>query len=373
MARTHVDLLGLALGLVAGCTTAGPLAFDASAPGPDAAADARLPIVDASPPPPFTQGVSTLAGAAEAGSVDGDRAVARFANPVNVAYGPDGDLYVADFDNGAIRAVDPTGRVRTVFARPGFERPFGLAFAPDRALYVSTDNDDTGAHDLVSGTVWRIDTAARTATVVARRIGRPRGLTVLAGGTLVLADNLHQVVESLDPATGAVAILAGAWDQPGQVDAVGAAARFSAPYGIVDRGDGSVAIADYGNSVLRSVTLATGAVATVAAIEAPPVPLGVVAAPVFAHPQGLAIDAAGALYVTDTGGFRVRRVADGLVETIAGDGSAGYLDADDRLAAEFYGLEGVSVTPDGALVFVADGSRGEPLPYNRVREIRMVP
>jgi hypothetical protein len=35
------------------------------------------------------------------------------------------------------------------------------------------------------------------------------------------------------------------------------------------------------------------------------------------------------------------------------------------------GLEGISVTPDGAMVFVADGGRGESVPYNRVRSIKM--
>ena len=45
----------------------------------------------------LTNGVSTLAGCEVAGAVDGSRTVARFRNPVNVAVGPDGRIYVADF------------------------------------------------------------------------------------------------------------------------------------------------------------------------------------------------------------------------------------------------------------------------------------
>ena len=41
----------------------------------------------------------------------------------------------------------------------------------------------------------------------------------------------------------------------------------------------------------------------------------------------------------------------------------------DPLAAEMYGLEGLAVAPDGSMLFVADGTRGDPLLFNRVRVI----
>src|SRR5262245_26315539 len=85
---------------------------------------------------PFTKGVSTLAGAAEAGFVDGDRSVARFNNPVNVAVGPDGRIFVADFDNGKLRVVTPDGTTSTLISTENFRRPFGLAFAGD-TLFVT--------------------------------------------------------------------------------------------------------------------------------------------------------------------------------------------------------------------------------------------
>jgi len=86
-------------------------------------------------PPPFTNGVSTLSGAADAGYVDGARGKARFANPVNVAVAPDGMVYVADFDNSKIRIVDPAnGTTSTSIALQGFQRPFGMASAGDGTL-----------------------------------------------------------------------------------------------------------------------------------------------------------------------------------------------------------------------------------------------
>jgi hypothetical protein len=67
----------------------------------------------------------------------------------------------------------------------------------------------------------------------------------------------------------------------------------------------------------------------------------------------------------------VRKLAGGTVETVAGNGTAGYADSDDPLAAQLYGLEGLGVTPDGSTVFVADGGRGEAVPYNRVRSVKL--
>src|SRR5439155_16950945 len=114
LAMTRINFLAFGLALT-GCATQGP--------GPSAGPG------DGSAAPPFTAGVSTLAGAGEAGNLDGDRDVTRFANPVNVAYGPDGNVYVADFDNNTIRVVEADGTTTTLIEQPTFKRPFGLAFA----------------------------------------------------------------------------------------------------------------------------------------------------------------------------------------------------------------------------------------------------
>jgi sugar lactone lactonase YvrE len=319
--------------------------------------------------PPFTAGVSTLAGAGQAEDIDGDRDIARFANPVNVAYGPDGNLYVADFDNNTLRRVAPDGTTATVIAQPTFQRPFGLAFAPDGTLWVSTDNDQTGTgHDPRSGTIWRVDVHANTATVVANAIGRPRSLCMLRDGRLAASDDLHEVVETIDTSSGAVTVLAGTLDAPGFADDVGAAARFARPYGLVQRADGTLVVADFDNQRLRVVAL-DGTVTTLAGTGAAGYVDGALETAQFNNPQAVAITTGGELFVTDLGNYRVRRVSPSGVDTIAGNGTGGYLDADDSLQAELFGLEGVSVTPDGSMLFVADGTRGEMVGYNRVRTV----
>jgi DNA-binding beta-propeller fold protein YncE len=315
-----------------------------------------------------TSGVSTLAGAAASGFVDGPSCQARFHNPVNVAYGPDGNVYVADFDGGKIRVVSGgDGTVSTLINDPSFSRPFGLAFAPNGTLYATTDNNPNNQHTEKSGSVWKIDIHAKTATAVAVDLGRPRGIFVMKDGRLVLSDYQNHVIEILDPGTGMVTPLAGTYGAMGFADGAGAAARFNIPYDVVQRSDGSLIVSDWGNQKLRIVTL-TGTVTTMAGSTAGFAD-GTMSDAKFNHPQGLAIDSNDNVYLTDVDNFRVRKISGATITTIAGDGHDGFLDSDDPMAAEFHGLEGLTVTPDGSKVYVADGTRGEDVPYNSIREI----
>lgn len=359
MTTTKFALSLIAAGLFAGCSTS------MSGPSGDG-----MPTGDDDGDVAFTNGVSTLAGASEAGYVDGARRVARFSNPVNVAY-RDGLIYVADFDNGKLRVIDADSHnTATVISQPTFKRPFGMAFASDGTLYVSTDNDQAGHHTPMSGSIWRVDVTAKTAVVVANAIGRPRGLAVLPDGRLAVADYLHHVVEVVDVTTGTVTPIAGTWDAPGMVDGAADVARFSAPYNLVVRADGNLMVTDFDNNRIRLVTL-DGTTSTLAGATEPAFADGTMATARFSKPQAIAMAANGDIYLTDLGNFRVRKIVGDTVTTVAGDGKGGSVDSDSLLAAELYGLEGIAVVPDGSMVYVADGSRGEAVSYNRVRQIKL--
>lgn len=367
MTRHALNPLWIAA-LLAGCSSNAPPAL-LDAGGVDAGGvDTRPGSDGGNNDVPFTLGASTVAGGAEPGDFDGSRKLAMLADPVNVAY-RDGRLYVADFDNNKVRTIDLASfEVATLIAQPEFRRPFGLAFAPDGTLYISTDDDDRGGHSLMSGTIWRVPPGGHNPVVIVRDIGRPRGLAVLADGKLAASDYDHHVIQTVDPATGQIAPLAGTWDSPGCVDGTGAAARFSVPYGMAVRGDGALVVADYENHRIRVVTRA-GVTTTLAGTGGAGFADGNLDAAMFHHPQGIAITAAGEIFVADADNYRVRRISGAAVSTIAGDGVGGYRDDDDPLAARLYGLEGLGVVPDGSMVYVADGSRGEAVPYHRVRQV----
>jgi DNA-binding beta-propeller fold protein YncE len=336
---------------VGGCAFDTPVIHDA--PASDAAIDSAP---DAPPAacalPPLTMKVATLAGCADGGTTDGARGDARFNNPVNLVLSPSGIAYVADFDGRRIRKVEPSGRTTTVVDLP---HPFGMAIAPDGYLIVETDDDDMDNHSYQSGTIWRVNPATGAATVLVRDIGRPRGVTVLPDGRIALTDQMHHIVELLDPTTGAVTVLAGMLDVPGHLDGNGTAAQFSQPWDVAYL-DGDLIVSEVDNGDLRRVTLA-GVVTDLT----PPGSLD--------QPQGLATDAAGTLYLTEWGTHHdVLKLRGATLSLIAGS-TEGYADADDATRAQFYGVEGLDVSADGTRIVVADGNHGDGTAFNHVRVI----
>lgn len=340
---------------------------DASVPGDDSGV-----TPDAAPAPPCTLGplttkVATLAGCDMAGLSDGARSVGRFSNPTNVLVGSDGTTYVADFDNNLVRAIDTSGATRTIAKKPELKRPFGLALAPNGKLYVQTDDNDMGGHSPTTGTLWLVEPATGSATVLARDLGRPRGLAVLGDGRIAMADYQHHVVSIFDPATKTATLLAGALDTPGYANGTATAARFSQPYDIAVLADGDLAVSDSGNHRIRRITLA-GVVSDLAGSGVAASTDGPSATATFDAPQGLAASG-NTVYVSDVHGFVIRKIDAGQVVTIAGDGTAGWLDGDDPRAAKFFGLEGLDV--DATRIVIADGNGGDGMPFNHIRVIHL--
>ena len=314
---------------------------------------------------PLTLTVATLVGCEQDGNADGERTVARFQNPTNVEIGAGGVVFVADFDNSLLRSIEPDGTTTTLVMRPDFTSPFGLAIATDGSIYVETDDNDLGTHSIDSGTIWRVDPETGDAVVIARDLGRPRGLAMLPDGRIAMADHMHHVVSILDPTTGIETTLAGTPDVAGHANASGAAARFAQPYDVVLLPDGDLAVSDFDNHRIRRVTLA-GVVTdlagsgTVGNIDGP------ANVSTFDAPQGLAVGPGG-LYVTDIRRFFIRRITNGVVKTVAGDGTAGWLDADEPRGARFYGIEGIAT--DATRLVIADGNGGNGDVYHRIRTV----
>lgn len=110
-------------------------------------------------------------------------------------------------------------------------------------------------------------------------------------------------------------------------------AQLASPYGLTDEPGGSLLIADSYNNQIKRWT--DGALAVVAGrsqgTDAWGYPQGglvdgAAAQAMFSHPRGVVVDAQGVIYVADTGNHVIRKIANGVVRTLAGSGSAGYLD-----------------------------------------------
>ncbi|KQZ66562.1 MULTISPECIES: NHL repeat-containing protein [unclassified Lysobacter] len=135
-------------------------------------------------------------------------------------------------------------------------------------------------------------------------------------------------------------------------DGLAAQARFADPYGLALGRDGTLYVADAGdNNRIRAIR-ADGRVVSLAG-SSEGFRDGIGAAAAFNTPSGVALDAAGNLYIADTGNHAIRKLSpQGVVSTLAGDGSAGYLDGP-AAQARFNGPTGVAVDAQGR-VYVAD-------------------
>jgi sugar lactone lactonase YvrE len=296
----------------------------------------------AAPPPapepcdPAPGRICTVAGTGIAGDGADDLPAleTRLDLPQDVTVGPDGRLYVVDWNNHRIRVRQDDGTLHIV--------------AGIGELGPTSDDPATG------------------------RLNHPTQVTFDPPGHLVIAAWHNSRIKTVDAATGELLDVCGTGARGFAGDGGPAAsAVLNLPVAVAFDAAGNMYISDQANDRIRKVDAATGIIGTMAGVgpcaSGAPCPAlgdgGPATAAFISLPQGqsarpagrIDIDATGNLYIADTLNNRVRRIdTAGVITTIAGNGSAGAIgDGGPATDATLNGLADVAVGPDGVL-YVAD-------------------
>lgn len=194
--------------------------------------------------------------------------------------------------------------------------PAGVAIDPNGTVYIA----DSGNHRVRRVTSDGIITTVAGSGVagfsgdngpaVTAQLNTPVAIAATTGGQLYVLDFGNNRVRQISPA-GIIRTFAGT----GAVGASGdngaaLSATFNYPTGMALTPAGDLLLADAGNNRIRRI--ASGLVSTVAAGS-------------LNFPDGVRTDAAGNIYVSDSGNFRIVKVsANGIVATVAGSGTQGF-------------------------------------------------
>ena len=326
---------------------------------------------------------------------DGGPAAAALLNyPQGIAVAANGDIFIADSGNHRIRKISAADGVITTFAGTGDDffngngmpaaqtsipAPQGLTFDAAGNLFIASQGVGRILRvDAVSGLVSTVGgggTGGDGGPAVGASI-RPRFISLDPAGNIFFSDwgNPYQKVRKIDAATGIVSLVMGFDSLSFCGEGVPARmACLAQPYALDIDANGDLLIGDIANTRIRKVSAVSGIISTYKIAQSP---LGIehdAAGNIFvatydgyavhrydaltgaktvvaggrgygfggdggpatlafmAAPNDVAIDAAGNLYISDSGNNRIRKVtaATGIISTYAtGLNAPGALDFD---------------------------------------------
>jgi len=308
--------------------------------------------------------VTTLAGNINGpGAANGTGTSASFNIPTGIAVDAAGNVYVGDGGNCLIRKITPAGVVTTLAGSganhwangtgtsASFSIPTGVAVDAAGNVYVAD-----GLIRKISATGVVTNLSGSSEIVLPTSDNFPYGIALDATGNLYAADTRYSLIRKIT-VSNVVTTFAKSPDwktQNGSFTIGGVTTLTYDPFNVAVDAAGNVYVAEYNRGRIWKVTPA-GEITAFAGAGYSGSADGNGTLASFNCPMGLATDAAGNVYVADSGNNRIRKITpDGTVTTLAGSGFWGSEDGIGT-SASFFRPVGVAVNAAGNVLYVADG------------------
>jgi sugar lactone lactonase YvrE len=305
------------------------------------------------------------------------------------------DIYVADSAHHRVRRVDgDTGLIDTVAGNGVGAFAGDGGFAQNASLFLPWDVAVDGAGnvyiaDVLNNRVRKVGTDGRISTVAGNgqqsysgddglaaqeALNQPFGVAVGPDGNVYIADSGNNRIRKLSPpgcssTTCQIDTVVGS-GASGLADNVPATqGTLRGPADVAFDANGIMYIADKANHRIRRV--ANGIITTVAgggSSQADGV-LGILTA--LSSPSGVATDSNGNVYIADTGYRRIRMLQAGslIISTVAGTGDSGSEgDGGPATRADLFSPYGVAATTPGTF-WLSQSITAPVSQYNRVRKV----
>ena len=283
--------------------------------------------------------------------------------PEGVAIDASGNLYIADAENSCIRKVDTNGNITTAVGNGSFgysgdgglataaviNYPFEVVFDYFGNMYIADNHNNA---------VRKVNTAGIISTFISSGMGYVLGMACDHVGNLYLSDANAHVIRKANTA-GVITTIAGDGTRGYSGDGGHATnAELNSPEGVAVDALGNVYISDTWNSRIRMVNT-NGIISTVVGTGAGASTFtccyggdgGPATAADINMPYGIAIDATGNLYIDDHNNNYIRKVnTAGIISTVGGDGTSYYNgDGGPATAAGISSPDGIAVDNLGNL------------------------
>lgn len=301
--------------------------------------------------------VSTIAGTDESGNVDGEGSAARLSGPGGMAISSKGILFFTEITGHLVKQMPLTGFFIDKPLPPGlvFDSATGTISGTPTALFATQTYTITARNKSGAGSttvqIGVTDNALPPPVVAAPAISYvtpqiyPPGVLITplkpinTGGAVPLGEY------------GTVTTFAGTGES-GNTDGAADIATFQMPTHMAIDKDNNIFVTDQTSRVIRKIT-PQGVVSTFAGSGASGDADGNGRLASFQRPSGMAMDAAGNMYITDQDANLVRKVSPAAdVSLLAGIGYAGNVNGHGA-QARFNKPYSACIGPDGA-VYVAD-------------------